>query len=113
MGEEHLARIFRAARAVAVGLGGTSGGARRLRGGARRLEIIIDDLRREKFGSKSEKLTPDQFNLPLEDIEIAQGVLDAAQEKAEAIIKGKSDRRDRSRDSNRGCLPLIRRAWSE
>jgi transposase len=71
----------------------------------RRLEIIIDDLRREKFGSKSEKLTPDQFNLPLEDIEIAQGVLDAAQEKAEAIIKGKSDRRDRSRDSNRGRLP--------
>ena len=71
----------------------------------RRLEIIIDDLRREKFGSKSEKLTPDQFNLPLEDIEIAQGVLDAAQEKAEAIIKGKSDRRDRSRDSKRGRLP--------
>ena len=27
----------------------------------RRLEIIIDDLRREKFGSKSEKLTPDQY----------------------------------------------------
>jgi transposase len=71
----------------------------------RRLEIIIDDLRREKFGSKSEKLTPDQYNLPLEDIEIAQGVLDAAQEKAEAIIKGKSDRRDRSRDGNRGRLP--------
>jgi hypothetical protein len=53
----------------------------------RRLEIIIDDLRREKFGSKSEKLTPDQFNLPLEDIEIAQGVLDAAQEKAEAFAR--------------------------
>ena len=49
----------------------------------RRLETIIDDLRREKFGSKSEKLTPDQYNLPLEDVEIAQGVLDAAQEKAE------------------------------
>ena len=71
----------------------------------RRLEIIIDDLRREKFGSKSERQKSDQFNLPLEDIEIAQGVLDAAQEKAEAIIKGKSDRRDRSRDSKRGRLP--------
>ena len=34
VGEEHLARIFRAARAVAIGLGGTSSGARRLRGGA-------------------------------------------------------------------------------
>jgi transposase len=71
----------------------------------RRLETIIEDLRREKFGSKSEKLTPDQYNLPLEDIEIAQGVLGAAQEKAEAIIKGKSDRRDGSRESNRGRLP--------
>jgi len=58
----------------------------------RRLEIIIDDLRREKFGSKSEKLTLDQFNLPLEDVEIAQGVLDAAQEKAAVTIKGKSAR---------------------
>ncbi|WP_163266218.1 hypothetical protein [Chelativorans alearense] len=37
---------------------------------------------REKFGSRSEKLSPEQFNLPLEDIEIAQGVLDTAQEKA-------------------------------
>ena len=72
----------------------------------RRLEIIIDDPLREKFGSKSEKLTPDQYNLLLEDVEIAQGVLDAAQEKAEAIINGKSDRRDRSRASNRGRPPV-------
>ena len=43
----------------------------------RRLELIIDDLRRDRFGSKSEKLTPDQYHLPLEDVEIAQGVLDA------------------------------------
>jgi transposase len=71
----------------------------------RRLENIIGDLRREKFGSKSEKLTPDQYNLPIEDVEIAQGVLDAAQEKAEAVINGKSERPDRSRKSNRGQLP--------
>jgi transposase len=71
----------------------------------RRLEIIIDDLRRDKFGAKSEKLTPDQYNLRLEDVEIAQGILDAAQEKAEAIIKGKSSRADRSRNANRGRLP--------
>ena len=58
----------------------------------RRLESILVDLRREKFGAKSEKLRPDQFILPLEDVEVAQGVLDAAQEKAAAIIKGKSDR---------------------
>jgi transposase len=71
----------------------------------RRLESIISDLRREKFSSKSEKLTPDQYNLPIEDVEIAQGVLDAAQEKAEAVIKGKPDRPDRPRTSNRGKLP--------
>lgn len=69
----------------------------------RRLENIVGDLRRDKFGSKSEKLGPDQFNLPLEDVEIAQGVLDAAQEKAEAIIKGKSAAKTRQR--NRGQLP--------
>lgn len=71
----------------------------------RRLESIVEELRRDKFGSKSEKLTPDQYNLPLEDVEIAQGVLAAAQEKAEAVIKGKSGRDDRSRNSNRGQLP--------
>ena len=48
----------------------------------RRLEDILRTSQREKFGTKSEKLTPDQFNLPLEDVELAQGVLDAAQEKA-------------------------------
>jgi hypothetical protein len=69
----------------------------------RRLESIISDLRREKFSSKSEKLTPDQYNLPIEDVEIAQGVLDAPQEKAEAVISGKSGRADRPR--NRGQLP--------
>jgi hypothetical protein len=56
-----------------------------------RLETIIVDMRREKFGAKSEKLRPNQFHLPLEDVEIAQGVLDPAQEKAAALIKGKSD----------------------
>lgn len=71
----------------------------------RRLELIIDDLRRDRFGSKSEKLTPDQYHLPLEDVEIAQGVLDAAQEKAERTIKGKPPRADRSRNGNRGQLP--------
>lgn len=70
----------------------------------RRLESIVSDLKREKFGSRSEKLSPEQFNLPLEDIEIAQGVLDAAQEKAEATIGGKPSGKTRHR--NRGQLPL-------
>jgi hypothetical protein len=53
----------------------------------RRLEVILGELRREKFGAKSEKLRPDQYHLPLEDVEIAQGILDAAQERAEAVIQ--------------------------
>jgi transposase len=71
----------------------------------RRLESIVSELQREKFGSKSEKLGPDQYNLPLEDVEIAQGVLDAAQEKAAAIIKGKSGSNTRQQNRNRGQLP--------
>lgn len=48
----------------------------------RRLESFVSQLNHEKFGAKSEKLHPDQYHLPLEDVEIAQGVLDAAQDKA-------------------------------
>lgn len=72
----------------------------------RRLEVILGELRREKFGAKSDKLRPDQYHLPLEDVEIAQGILDAAQEKAAAIIKGRSSGApDPARHRNRGCLP--------
>lgn len=72
----------------------------------RRLEVILGELRREKFGAKSEKLRPDQYHLPLEDVEIAQGVLDAAQEKAAAIIRGRSRAgSDQDRHRNRGYLP--------
>ena len=44
----------------------------------RRLQDILHTAQREKFGKRSEKLSPDQFNLPLEDAEFAQGVLEAA-----------------------------------
>ncbi len=33
----------------------------------RRLESIIGELRREPFGPATEKLDPEQFNLPLEE----------------------------------------------
>jgi transposase len=39
----------------------------------RRLEDILRTSQREQFGKRSEKLSPDQFNLPLEDAELAQG----------------------------------------
>ncbi|AMY72157.1 insertion sequence transposase protein (plasmid) [Frigidibacter mobilis] len=55
---------------------------------------------------RSEKLSPDQFNLPLEDAELAQGVLEAAQEKAERHCKGPGgDAPQAAR--NRGHLPRI------
>lgn len=70
----------------------------------RRLELIISDLRHDRFGPKSEKLTLNQYQLPLEDVETAEGMLDAAQEKAEPAIHGKPSR-DGSRSANRGPLP--------
>jgi len=70
----------------------------------RRLESILSDLQRDKFGAKSEKLNPEQYNLPLEDVEIAQGILDAAHEKAEALIKP-APKEPGTRNSNRGSLP--------
>lgn len=36
--------------------------------GQRRLENILAWMQREKFGKRSEKLSPEQFNLPLEDV---------------------------------------------
>ena len=71
----------------------------------RRMESIIRILQREKFGAKSEKLSPEQFNLPLEDVELAQGVLEAAQERARAVLKGPSEGESRPRNRNRGHLP--------
>jgi transposase len=71
----------------------------------RRLESIVSELRREKFDRKSEKLSPEQYNLPLEDVEVAQGVLDAAHEEAEAIINGQRQGEAAPPKRNRGRLP--------
>ncbi|MGY3473512.1 hypothetical protein [Bradyrhizobium ottawaense] len=43
--------------------------------------MVVDFVRNQQ---------PDQNHLPLAGVEIAQGVLDAAQEKAAAIIRGRS-----------------------
>jgi transposase len=71
----------------------------------RRLERIVGELRREKFGPRSEKLDQDQFNLPLEDVEVAQGVLEAAQERARQALKGGTNDQERTPKRNRGHLP--------
>ena len=71
----------------------------------RRLEGILRASQREMFGKSSEKLSPDQFNLPLEDAELAQGVLEAAQEKAEAALARARGDEPRKPARNRGHLP--------
>ena len=71
----------------------------------RRLEGILRASQRERFGKSSEKLSPDQFNLPLEDAELAQGVLEAAQEKAEAALSRARGEEPRKPARNRGHLP--------
>lgn len=45
----------------------------------RRRESIPRASQREHFGKSSEKLSPDRFNLPLENADLAQGVLEDAQ----------------------------------
>ncbi len=72
----------------------------------RRLESIIGELRRDRFGARFGKLDPEQFNLPLEDVEIAQGVLEAAQEKARRALKGRPSDDTRTVNRNRGHLPV-------
>lgn len=71
----------------------------------RRLEDILRASQRERFGKRSEKLSPDQFNLALEDAELAQGVLEAAQEKAEAALQRARGETPRKPARNRGHLP--------
>jgi transposase len=71
----------------------------------RRLEDILAQMQREKFGKRSEKLSPEQFNLPLEEVELAQGVLEAAHEKAQAAMKGTTPGGLKPRTRNRGHLP--------
>jgi len=51
-----------------------------------RLERMIAQLRREKFGTKSEKTTTDLQHLPFEDIEVAEGMLAAASEEVEKAL---------------------------
>jgi hypothetical protein len=67
-----------------------------------RLTHMLRELRRNHFGRKSEKLSEDQLNLGLEDLEIAIAAGDAAAEKFDATLAAS---RVRERRVNRGHLP--------
>ena len=58
-----------------------------------RLDHIVSVLRRAQFGRRSEKISDDQIELALEDVETAFDAEDAATEEAEPIAGGKGPRR--------------------
>jgi transposase len=67
-----------------------------------RLAHMLRQLRRNHFGRKSERLSEDQLNLGLEDLETAIASGDAAAEKIDATL---SASRRKARKVNRGNLP--------
>ncbi|MEZ5910768.1 MAG: IS66 family transposase [Hyphomicrobiaceae bacterium] len=67
-----------------------------------RLDHIVSVLRRAQFGRRSEKISDDQIELALEDVETAFGVEDAAIEQAEPIARREGTE---ARRANRGQLP--------
>jgi len=67
-----------------------------------RLLHTLRQLQRNQFGRKSERLSEDQLNLGLEDLETAIASGEAAQEKADATLAAS---RKRARKANRGHLP--------
>jgi len=66
-----------------------------------RLEKLVTDFKRALFGSKSEKISPGQYELALEDIEAAMAAIHVEDEQdLSANTKPKEPRR-----TNRGSLP--------
>jgi transposase len=67
-----------------------------------KLEHLLRLARQAQHGRSSEKLNPDQFHLALEDIEQAQAVLEAEEDKT---TPKKRQKRAAARRANRGALP--------
>jgi transposase len=67
-----------------------------------RLRHLLAQLRRAHFGRKSEKISTDQLNLELENIETAIAAEEAKLEKTDATLKTASTQK---RKTNRGHLP--------
>ena len=66
-----------------------------------RLEKLLADFKRALFGSKSEKVATDQYELALEDIEVAMAATIAEEEHSDASARAHSE----PRKINRGSLP--------
>src|SRR5215211_6360728 len=68
-----------------------------------KLRLLIRQLRRGRFGRRSEKLDPDQLQLGLEDLEQTAAAAEAAQE--EVAARNGTPRPPRVRRRNLGALP--------
>src|SRR3954451_24756071 len=70
-----------------------------------KLQLLIQRLLRQQFGRRSEKLSPDQLQLGLEDLEQDIAASEAAQE-AKAPQAGEARARWQTQaDRNHGALP--------
>jgi transposase len=67
-----------------------------------RLQHLLRQLQRMRFGRRSEKLDPDQFALAFEDVEQAVAASEAADDKQN---EGRSRARAEKSRANRGALP--------
>ena len=67
-----------------------------------KLHHIIAVLRRARFGRKSERLSEEQLNLALEELETASAKTEAEEEKKDESLKRE---RTKKRRANRGSLP--------
>ena len=65
------------------------------------LEKLVADFKRALFGARSEKTSPEQFELALEDIETAMAAIHAE----DATLDPPTSRPTRARKTNRGTLP--------
>lgn len=71
-----------------------------------KLRSFISYLQRTQFGAKSEKLSPDQLQLALEEMEQSAAAAEAAAEQAEAEAEPEKPKRQRRpRTPLRGALP--------
>ncbi len=79
----------------------------RLTARAERLDHIVSVLRRAQYGRRSERISDEQIELALEDVETQDGTEDAAAEKTNTVVKIEGAK---ARRANRGHLPAHRRA---
>src|SRR5919202_5366391 len=68
-----------------------------------KLQLLIRQLQRGRFGRRSEKLAPDQLQLGLEDLEQTTAAVEAAKE--EVAARSSTPRTPRVRRRNLGALP--------